>query len=591
MDTCGVDVGVIAAGIAAAETDALLEDVAAHPDRLRVALTVDRPDRPVRQVTRLRELAAAPGRGTGADHAAGRPSTRSTTSSTTPCTPPAPSSACRSRSTSASPGLAVRSACQHPELLEDVLIDFKGLTVIGAHMGHPYESLLMQYMLKWPDLYLSNSAYLAKYMDPALVAFMDSSRGAGRVLFASDHPFLPMERAVAAARDLPLSEAAAEAFLGGTATRLLRSRLRPVESQAARTAEPRPRVRCTSVDTRAHRRVVERLVAGPRRTGPQRRPRHSRRSATGRCGRPGASNPGCRPTSSACSPRRIASPWPAASSASGPAHPRTSGRRSAELEERFPGRFLLGDRHQPRRGGARLHAAVFEDGRRTSMRSTPWRRRFPQRSACWPRWDPACSSSRRPAPPAPIPTSSRSSTRPAPATSSVGAPSSRPRSRSCSRRIPPAARELARGYARIYLELPNYTENLRTFGFGDDDIADGGSDRLIDAVIPWGDADHGGRSRPRPPRCRRRPRLRAGRRRPAGLPARRVPDPGRGVLRPLSRAAEPVTRSTRTACARRASSAARARNARPRWDTASFSSGRISAKVCPSPPSGTNSGS
>ncbi len=119
------------------------------------------------------------------------------------------------------PGPRVRSACQHPELLEDVLIDFKGLTVIGAHMGHPYEALLMQYMLKWPDLYLSNSAYLAKYMDPALVSFMGSKRGFGRVLYASDHPFLPMERAKDAAGDLPLSADAAAAYLGGTATRLL----------------------------------------------------------------------------------------------------------------------------------------------------------------------------------------------------------------------------------------------------------------------------------------------------------------------------------------------------------------------------------
>jgi len=95
------------------------------------------------------------------------------------------------------------------------------MTVIGAHMGHPYEGLLMQYVLKWPDLYLSNSAYLAKYMDPALVSFMDSSRGLGRVLFASDHPFLPMGRAVAAAQELPLSDAAAHAYMGGTATRLL----------------------------------------------------------------------------------------------------------------------------------------------------------------------------------------------------------------------------------------------------------------------------------------------------------------------------------------------------------------------------------
>jgi probable F420-dependent oxidoreductase len=53
---------------------------------------------------------------------------------------------------------------------------------------------------------------------------------------------------------------------------------------------------------------------------------------------------------------------------------------------------------------------------------------------------------------------------------------------------PRRAREVARGYAAGYLQLPNYAQNLRDFGYGDDDIAGGGSDRLIDAVIPWGDA-------------------------------------------------------------------------------------------------------
>lgn len=53
---------------------------------------------------------------------------------------------------------------------------------------------------------------------------------------------------------------------------------------------------------------------------------------------------------------------------------------------------------------------------------------------------------------------------------------------------PAAARALARGYASTYLGLPNYTGNLRTFGFGDEDFGGGGSDRLIDALIPWGDA-------------------------------------------------------------------------------------------------------
>ena len=48
------------------------------------------------------------------------------------------------------------------------------------------------------------------------------------------------------------------------------------------------------------------------------------------------------------------------------------------------------------------------------------------------------------------------------------------------------AREIARGYAATYLRLRNYTGNLLRFGFTEADLADGGSDRLIDAVIPHG---------------------------------------------------------------------------------------------------------
>jgi probable F420-dependent oxidoreductase len=54
---------------------------------------------------------------------------------------------------------------------------------------------------------------------------------------------------------------------------------------------------------------------------------------------------------------------------------------------------------------------------------------------------------------------------------------------------PERARATARRYAAIYLGLRNYTANLQRFGFTEQDIADGGSDRLIDAVIPHGSAD------------------------------------------------------------------------------------------------------
>jgi probable F420-dependent oxidoreductase len=44
----------------------------------------------------------------------------------------------------------------------------------------------------------------------------------------------------------------------------------------------------------------------------------------------------------------------------------------------------------------------------------------------------------------------------------------------------------ARDYARFYLQLPNYTGNLRRFGYTDADIEGGGSDRLMSDVVPHG---------------------------------------------------------------------------------------------------------
>jgi probable F420-dependent oxidoreductase len=49
------------------------------------------------------------------------------------------------------------------------------------------------------------------------------------------------------------------------------------------------------------------------------------------------------------------------------------------------------------------------------------------------------------------------------------------------------ARRVAREHMATYLGLPNYTNNLRRFGWGDDDLADGGSDALVDAIVVWGD--------------------------------------------------------------------------------------------------------
>ena len=52
---------------------------------------------------------------------------------------------------------------------------------------------------------------------------------------------------------------------------------------------------------------------------------------------------------------------------------------------------------------------------------------------------------------------------------------------------PAKARAIARKNLGIYLTLPNYQNNWKWLGFEDADFANGGSDRLIDAVVAWGD--------------------------------------------------------------------------------------------------------
>lgn len=54
---------------------------------------------------------------------------------------------------------------------------------------------------------------------------------------------------------------------------------------------------------------------------------------------------------------------------------------------------------------------------------------------------------------------------------------------------PGVARAIGRVHTTTYVNLPNYVRALRTLGFVDADFADGGSDRLVDAIVAWGDVE------------------------------------------------------------------------------------------------------
>ena len=51
------------------------------------------------------------------------------------------------------------------------------------------------------------------------------------------------------------------------------------------------------------------------------------------------------------------------------------------------------------------------------------------------------------------------------------------------------ARAIGRDHVSRYFHYTNYVSNFRRQGFDDDDFLDGGSDRLVDAIVAWGDVD------------------------------------------------------------------------------------------------------
>lgn len=54
---------------------------------------------------------------------------------------------------------------------------------------------------------------------------------------------------------------------------------------------------------------------------------------------------------------------------------------------------------------------------------------------------------------------------------------------------PSVARAAAREFLAYYLAMPNYQNSLLRLGFTSVDLSGGGSDRLVDALVPWGSVE------------------------------------------------------------------------------------------------------
>lgn len=117
------------------------------------------------------------------------------------------------------PGPPMPAEPQRPLYLDEVCLFYPELVLIMAHGADPWWGEAIRLLLKYPNLHMMTSAYLPKYLPPEMIQFMNT-RGQDKVMFATDFPFLPFDRAVETARALPFRPGVLQKYLGDNARRV-----------------------------------------------------------------------------------------------------------------------------------------------------------------------------------------------------------------------------------------------------------------------------------------------------------------------------------------------------------------------------------
>ncbi len=124
------------------------------------------------------------------------------------------------------PGPPMPGECQNPIHLDKVCLFFPELKIVMAHGADPWWSVAIRLMLKYKNLHLMTSAYAPRYLPPELIHFLNT-RGQDKILYASDHPVLSMERCVKEATELELRPGVLDQYLYANAQRVFFSARSP----------------------------------------------------------------------------------------------------------------------------------------------------------------------------------------------------------------------------------------------------------------------------------------------------------------------------------------------------------------------------
>lgn len=105
--------------------------------------------------------------------------------------------------------------------LDEVMLDFPELVLVGGHVGFPWVSEVLSLAMKFPNFYIDTSAYVMHRVPTELVSYL-AGQGRRRVMFGTNWPMLSATRALERIDEFGLDDEARELFLSGNARRVFR---------------------------------------------------------------------------------------------------------------------------------------------------------------------------------------------------------------------------------------------------------------------------------------------------------------------------------------------------------------------------------
>jgi hypothetical protein len=117
-------------------------------------------------------------------------------------------------------GGGVRLKYSNPMHVDDVAVDFPGLTIVLAHPSFPWQDEALAVAVHKPQVYIDLSGWSPKYFPPQLVQHANTLLRE-RMLFGTDYPFITPERWLADFAKLDIKPEVRPLILKENAIRLL----------------------------------------------------------------------------------------------------------------------------------------------------------------------------------------------------------------------------------------------------------------------------------------------------------------------------------------------------------------------------------